>query len=331
MIREVSLWLFSIVVFPGLLFTIALALFTQYLVRKWSGRLQKRMGPTYVGPWGILQPLYDLIKLVHVKEEVFHKYCMPALAKFFGLLGIAAIVSVVVLFPLSPFRVAASYDYLIYVYMVSVWAPIAYILMSLSMPGPYTSVGVSRLLTFITIMEPAYFMALLTPMIIVSELERPVYSVLTTSQSAWKLWTSPLTAAPLALALVASIVVLQAKGMFNPFNIPEAEQEILAGHETEFSGPVLGIARLFHDVDVSITALSIVYLLLGGPYPFSHLSAPGIAVLVAKYLAVVYVSTLIKNAFGRYRLEQALYAMFKYSLVPSIAAVVLASLYTALQ
>ncbi len=327
MIEEIPLWLFSIIVFPGVLFTIALALFTQYLVRKWSGRLQKRMGPTYVGPLGMLQPLADLIKLVHVKEEVIHRYSMPGLAKFFGLLGIAAAISVLLFFPLSPLRIAGPYDFLVYIYMISIWVPVSLVLMSLAMPGPYTSIGVSRLLVFITIMEPAYFAALLVPVMLVSSNYTPVYSIYVTSTNIWRYWVNPLTVIPLILAFIASIVTLQAKAMFNPFNIPEAEQEIIAGFETEFSGPVLGIASLLHDVDVAVTALTIVYLILGGPYPFPHLSIPGIIVLIIKYLAVVFIATVIRNAFGRYRLEQALYVLFKYALIPAIIAVILAIIY----
>jgi len=327
LIQLILTWLFSIIVFPGFFFTIALALFTQYLIRKWSGRFQKRMGPTYVGPFGVLQPLYDLIKLVHVKEEVIHKYCMPGLAKLFGLIGIAAAISVIVFYPLSPFRVICDFDYFIFIYMVSIWIPLATILMSLSMPGPYTSIGVSRFLTLITLVEPAYFASLIVPMIIISENNKPVYSIYTTSINVINLWINPMTIIPMVLALISSIVVLQAKSLYNPFNIPEAEQEVIAGYETEFSGPVLGIARLLHDIDVTITALSIVYILLGGPYPFSHLSIPGLVILVLKYLAVIYVSTLIKNLFGRYRLEQALYTIFKYALIPSILAAVFSTIY----
>lgn len=327
MFENILLWLFALIVFPGLVFTLALALFTQYLVRKWSGRLQKRMGPTYVGPLGMLQPLADLIKLVHVKEEVIHRYSMPGLAKFFGILGIAAAISVLLLFPLSPLRIVGPYDFLVYIYMISIWVPVSLVLMSLAMPGPYTSIGVSRLLVFITIMEPAYFAALLVPVMLASDSSTPVYSIYTTAVNAWKFWINPYTVVPMILAFIASIVTLQAKGMFNPFNIPEAEQEIIAGFETEFSGPVLGIAKLLHDVDVTVTALTIVYLILGGPYPFPHLSIPGIIVLIVKYLFVVFIATVIKNAFGRYRLEQALYILFKYALIPSIIAVILALIY----
>lgn len=320
-------YLFALIVFPGLLFTIGLALFTQYLVRKISGRLQKRMGPSYVGPLGVLQPFYDVLKLLRAKEEVYHKFSSPTLAKFFGLVGLASGIVVLLMFPLSPFVVFGEFDFLVFVYFVSVWIPLSLVLMSLSMPGPYTSVGVSRYLSFVTIMEPSFFAAIFTPMVLTAKVGGR-FSIYATSVNIHKLWLNPYTVVPLVLSLISLIVILQARSMFNPFNIPEAEQEIIAGYETEFSGPTLALAILIHDVEVALTALTIVYLVLGGPYPFRHLSIPGVATLIAKYVAVVLVSTIIRNTYGRFRLEQALKVLFKYAFIPSLISVILAVIVT---
>lgn len=326
MVAEIIYWMFTALVFPGLLFIVALGLFTQYWMRKLSARMQNRMGPAYVGPVGLLQPLMDLWKLVRVKEEVVTRYSMPRLAKAAGLIALASAVSVLALFPLSPLRITGPYDYLVYAYMFSLMLPFMLIVMSLSMPGPYTSVGVSRLLTFITVVEPAYFAALLVPVALASSYGDP-YSVYTAATNSWRLWLNPYTAPLMILALIASITVLQAKAMYPPFNIPEAEQEIIAGFETEFSGPILGLASLVHDVEIAVTALSITYLLLGGPYPYGHLSVPGIILLIAKFLAVITVVAVIKNTYGRYRIEQALATITKYGLLPGITAVILTCIY----
>ncbi len=327
MITDILTLLFSILVYPGLLFLFSLALFTQYLYRKLSAHMQKRMGPTYVGPKGVLQPLFDVWKLIHVKEEVVTKYSLPLIAKFFALTGLAAAITVTALLPLSIYRIIGDYDFLVYIYLCCLWIPFSIIMMSLSMPGPYTSVGVSRILSFITVCEPAYFASLLVPVTLVSKDYSPVYSVYTASVNIWKYWLNPYTIPLLILSLIAALVILQAKAMMPPFNIPEAEQEIIAGFETEFSGPILGLGILLHDVDVTITILSIAYILLGGPYPFPHLSIPGIIVVIVKYLAIVLVSAIIENIFGRYRIEQALYVMLKYALIPALIALVLAMIY----
>jgi len=114
--------------------------------------------------------------------------------------------------------------------------------------------------------------------------------------------------------------------MYQPFNIPEAEQEIIAGFETEFSGPLLALFRLLHDVELAISLLLGVYIFLGGPLPFRHFSIGGVLLLIVKYVVLVIVITLVKNVMGRYRIDQALIQLFKYSLIPAIISSILVSI-----
>ncbi len=325
---EFLLAIFSLLVFPGLVFISALAMFNEWFIRKFVAKAQSRMGPTYVGPQGILQPFVDLVKLVAVKEEIKQKYSFVSVGKVFAFLGIGALIASLLLLPLSPFRLVAPYDFLIYVYLCGVWAPIALVILGISIPNPFTSVGVSRLLSILLLCEPTYFAAVLTPIILVTHLLHTEclvpYSILWTSKLVHKLWLGP-TAVPLALALVASIVTLQAKAMYQPFNIPEAEQELIAGFETEFSGPLLGLNNLLHEVDIAVTLLFITYLFLGGPYPYPHLSPQGIVVLIAKYLGLLLVVTVLKASFGRFRIEQGMWYIIKYGLIPAVIAIVIAN------
>uniref|UniRef100_A0A7C2ZNK8 NADH-quinone oxidoreductase subunit H n=1 Tax=Ignisphaera aggregans TaxID=334771 RepID=A0A7C2ZNK8_9CREN len=316
--------LVSIVVFPGVLFLVALSLFTEYMVRKISARYQRRMGPSYVGPFGILQPFFDLLKLVRVKEIVVSRYGMYRAAEVMLLIGIAFIAGSVVLLPLSLYNVIGEFDLLVFFYMSSVMPLFMLILASLSMPSPYTVIGVSRLLSIITIAEPAYFASLVIPAYLATRNAHPFMSIAVAYANVPALWLNPLTALIMLLSVIAFVVSVQAKSMLQPFNIPEAEQEIIAGFETEFSGPVLGLARLLHDLDIAVTLIVGAYLLLGGPAPFRHLSIEGVLLLVIKYLALLLVIVTIRNIMGRYRIEQALVQLFKYGLVPSLVATGLA-------
>lgn len=320
---------FSLLVFPGLLFLTALAFFTSYLVRKLSARMQRRMGPSYVGPAGLLQPVYDFFKLLRYKEIVKTRYSMVLAAEVSLLIGMAFLVSSVILLPLSPYNARGIYDFLVFFYMVSVMPVFMLIIASLSMPGPYTSTGVSRMLTILTISEPAFFASLLTPLYLATSNSTVFMSIGEASSRVATLWTNPLTAFIIALDLIASIVSVQAKAMLAPFNIPEAEQELIAGFETEFSGPLLALASLLHEVELAVSGLAIVYIFLGGPAPFPHLSIQGILVLILKYVAVVLIATFIRNIFGRFRIEQALISLLKYGLAPALISVILASIYLA--
>lgn len=318
------IFVFSVLVFPGLLFTVILSLFTQYLVRKISARFQRRMGPSYVGPYGVLQPFMDFWKLLRVKELVKSKYSMQRVAEISLLIGIACITGAIILLPIGLFNVRSPLDYLVFFYMASVMPVLALVLASLSTPGPYTSLGVSRLLSILTISEPVYFTGLFVPCFIATAGSPMLLSIGSASTRVMELWSHPVTAVILLLSLLALIVALQSKAMYPPFNIPEAEQELIAGFETEFSGPLLALVSLLHDMDLTVSLLAVVYIVLGGPAPFPHLSLGGVVMVAFKYVALLIVSVAIKNIFGRYRLEQALIQLLKYGAAPALAATLLA-------
>jgi len=324
MMSDQILLLISALVFPGLLFLTALALFTQYLVRKLSARFQGRMGPSYVGPLGSLQPFFDLLKLLRAKEVVKSRYGMVVAAELSLLTGIAFLSASTLTLPLSPYNVRSSFDLFVFFYAASVVPALALSLASLSMPGPYTSVGVSRLLSLLTISEPTYFISLLVPAYLATQSGGLLASIGEAAANSHALWRNPATAAASALCLVASLVSIQARAMMQPFNIPDAEQEVIAGYKTELSGPLLALATLIHDMEYAVSFLAVVYVILGGPAPFSSRTLEGAAAVAVKYLALVFAATLVKNSMGRYRIEQGLVQLFKYGLAPAVIAAALA-------
>ena len=195
------------------------------------------------------------------------------------------------------------------------------------MPNPFTGVGISRLLTMIIVYEPAYFISIFIPVVLVSHFYGgdAFYSILFTSMNSGRLWLNPLAAIAMVFGLVAILVSTQTKTMLQPFNIPEAEQEIIAGFATEFSGPILALYNFLHDVEITVTILAITYLYLGGPYPYPHLSIPGILLLIVKFLAILFIVCLVKAVFGRLRIDQAVKTMFKYSFIPAFIGIVITS------
>ena len=319
--------LFATLIFPGFVFLVVLSFLTQYLIRKLSARMQRRMGPKYAGPIGILQPVYDFLKLLRAKELLKTRYSMVRAAEISLLLGSSSLIASTLLLPLNIYSIGSPYDFLIFFYMASIWPILMIIFASLSMPGPYTSVGVSRLLSILTVSEPAFFTGLLVPVALASSNTKAPLMISIASARVYELWVNPLTLPIMILVTISLIVAFQSKLMLPPFNVPEAEQEIIAGHETEFSGPLLALAILLHDMDTVVSALAIVYLVLGGPAPFSHSSIEGVLLLTLKYLLVIAVATYVKNVFGRYRIDQALVALLKYGLTPAILAGILGTIY----
>ncbi|MEM1916985.1 MAG: complex I subunit 1 family protein, partial [Ignisphaera sp.] len=287
-------------------------------------RMQNRMGPAYTGPMGILQPLADILKLLLVKEVKKQRYSSLILAEVGMAIAIASIIVSVFMLPISPLRFSAPYDIVVLLYLYAVWHFIGLAIAVLAYPNPFVIAGLSRLIALTVVIEPAIFSSILVPAILTSTNCLPIYSILCISTNSWRLWfNSPLTFISMFLALLSIIVATQAKLGLKPFDIPEAEQELIAGHITEYSGSILALYNLLHDIKLAFSALLITYLFLGGPYPYRHLSITGITLLVIKYIAVLYILSLLRASFGRRRIDQGIVMIMKYSLIPSIAALLI--------
>ncbi|MEM1644446.1 MAG: complex I subunit 1 family protein [Ignisphaera sp.] len=329
MINEVLHILFALIVFPGLIFSTALALFSEWFYRKTVARMQNRMGPSYTGPIGLLQPLADILKLFLIKEVKKQRYSSINLAEIGLGISIASTIAPLLLLPLSPIRFSAPYDVLVLVYLYAVWHFIGLVIATLAYPNPFVIAGLSRLIALTCVIEPTIFASILVPIILTSTSCTPKYSIMCAAINSWKIWlSSPLALISMLLALVAIIIATQAKLGLKPFDIPEAEQELIAGHITEFSGSLLALYNLSHNIKLAFSAILITYLFLGGPYPYRHLSLEGMLLIAVKFVTILFVLTLIRASYGRRRIDQGISLVMKYGLIPSIIALLLAYLST---
>jgi len=324
--------LFSLLIFPGFITISAISLLVEWFVRKTVARMQNRMGPAYVGPIGILQPFADFFKLLLVKRYIDQRYSNPLLAVVGVGVGIGALTAGLLLFPLSPIRFSSPYDVIVFIYLMILWPFISLIIISLAWPNPFVVAGVSRAIALAIVTEPTLVASILIPMTIIRRYpDITPYSVYYTSTNVWRLWIDTGFGIPqyiatlilLIVSLITSIIAIQSKILLKPFDIPEAEQELIAGYATEFSGPIYAFYRLFHDMKIAILILAITYILLGGPAPFKHLSIEGFLTLLAKYITLAFVVSLVRGAFGRFRIDQAITKIIKYALTPSIIALII--------
>lgn len=329
---DIALLLFEALVYPGLLFVLAAALATQWYVRKLYARMQNRLGPLHTGPSGLLQPLADFIKLMS-KEDVAVRGSSDRLVA--GLLAIAvgSLASLLLMTPLThPVRalfgsfavISADFDVLLALYLI-VWPTVSLALIGFMSPSPFSILGGSRLFSLAVAYEVAFALSLLTPVLMASSLRPPQFSIYATSLVSWRLWTSPLTAAPMAVSLLTALLALQCKLMEKPFDIPEAETEVVAGPFTEYSGPKLALAILVHDAELLAGSALIAFVFLGGPHPLTQHWWSGPLTFLLKYLAVVSALTAIKAAVARFRVDQALLFFWRYVLPLSLASLVAAT------
>ena len=170
--------LFAAIVYPGLIFITALALFSEWFYRKATARMQNRMGPSYTGPFGILQPLADILKLLLAKEVKRQRYSSILLAEIGLSITIASVITCLLMLPISPVRFSGPYDIIILVYLYGVWHFVGLVIAALAYPNPFVVAGLSRLIALTVVIEPALFSSLLVPTLLSSTYCQPQYSVI---------------------------------------------------------------------------------------------------------------------------------------------------------
>ncbi|MCS7116365.1 MAG: NADH-quinone oxidoreductase subunit H [Nitrososphaerales archaeon] len=314
MFEEALMFTFQCVIFPGLLFTFIASFSTEWYARKLYARIQNRVGPKYTGPFGLLQPFADFIKLFVVKEDIRAKGSIGLLPPIALTLGIGSLIALLLMTPVAPFlQIMAEGDIILAVYLL-LWVTLSVVLTGMATPNPFNIIGTSRFLSLVVAYEPTFLLSILTPIILASRLFNTDFSLFKSIMVSPNVWShSPTAFILMSVALGLSIFSLQCKLMFKPFDIPDAETEIIVGPFTDYTGPTLALIIFLHNAELFVLSTLIVYLFLGGGYPFTGLSA--LLLIVIKYLLVVFLMVVIKSVVARLKIDQAIGLFWKY-LIP---------------
>ncbi|MEK6988181.1 MAG: complex I subunit 1 family protein [Candidatus Thermoplasmatota archaeon] len=292
-----------ILLFPGFLFLLAYAFFFQFLDRKIAARMQARVGPP------LLQPFADFVKMLG-KEVIDVKGMDRKAFDAAPLLALAAVMTAFLYVPIvgnSP--LAFQGDLILVLYLLTLPTIVLFLLGWLSR-NVFATIGGVRAVTQMFIYEVPFFLALLTPALMAGS-----WSI--TDIVAWQqshLWFAVLQ----PIGFVVALIGLQAKLERTPFDIPEAETEIVAGPWTELTGRRLAMMRLTMDVSMVVGSALVAALFLGGPrIPWTitpdWLSwIVGFGLFFVKTLGVLLVLASIKVATGRLRIDQLNDVGWKY-------------------
>ena len=298
---------FAIIVFPGLLFLGTLGLAGEWVDRKLYARLQNRMGP----PW--FQPFADLVKLFS-KESVIPEAADRPLFTLAPLFALTSAVTAFLSIPLFGLRgvYVLRGDLIVVLYLLMIPT------LTLFLGGWYSrslfsTLGAMRALTQLFAYEIPLFASVLAPALLAGSWTLSDIASFYASHRFW--WAVNLPG--FAVALVALLGKLER----TPFDIPEAETEIVAGCLTEYSGRFLGFYRLAIDVEMVAGAslLAAVFLPFGLALP----PAASFALYLAKLLLVVALLTLLRTLFARLRIDQMVSFCFRYLAPAAFLQVVL--------
>lgn len=312
-------------VYPGLTFTIILIIVTQWLARKIVGRVQFRRGPVYAGTVGVLQPLADLLKLL-MKKDMVSKYSLKTSPVIVISLVIGALIAIFTATPIALKPYYAEYDIVVILYLLLL-IPFGLVYLAVAHPNPYTMLGAARYIALLFSSEPAYAIAIITPVILASKYFNAEYSLYLTSLASPMLWgLSATSLTAMLLAAIAGFLGMMSILMVKPFDAPEAEAEIYWGIFTELGGPRLALGFFAKFAERLVYPLVYTLLFLGGSWPFTVEEnwLASTAIILVKTIVVFVVLTIIDASLPRYKPEQAVRFLWKYLYPLSTLSLILA-------
>ena len=248
--------IFRVMAFPGFGFAALIAAGTIFVERKMLAKLQLRVGPFYCGKVeGILQLMGDGLKLIS-KEIIIPAKADKPLFWAAPVLFVATAAAFVALIPVAPGWVVADVDLgLLAVFAVIGFFPIITILSAWSANSKYPFIGGIRALFQMVSFEIPLILSLLGVVILTGTLN---LSEIAASQTnfPWIIF--------LPVGAIVFFITMLAELERIPFDLPEAESEIVAGWLTEFSGMMYGLVQLGTYLKLYAFAGLFVVLFLGG-------------------------------------------------------------------
>ncbi len=299
--------LIYIFIFPGFIFLGAYGLFIEYIDRKLYARFQNRVGP----PW--FQPLADFIKLIG-KEGIIPAKADKGVFKILPAFAVASVSCVILYLPVWNITALFSFksDLIVVLYLLTI-PTLTFFMAGWSSVSLYATLGAVRTITQLFAYEVPLFMALLGPALLADS-----WSV---SEIAAFYYKNPLLSLVNIPGFIVAVIAMQGKLERVPFDIPDAETEIVAGFFTEYSGRFLAMFRLGIDIElvVLVSLVSAVFI----PFFVTSDFFLGILVYLIKTLFLVFILSLIRSLMARIRIEQMINFCWKFLAPVAIAQILI--------
>jgi NADH-quinone oxidoreductase subunit H len=310
---------FAIVGFTVLNAVIGMVTYVTLLERKFAARMQSRIGPYRVGPHGLLQPIADALKLM-MKEDVVPR---AADRPVYNLAPIVFLVPCMLIFATIPFApglgVADLNIGILFFLAVSAMEIVGLFMGGWGSNNKYALLSAMRAVNQIISYDLPFIFAALVPVVLAGSLR---LSDIAVAQAGWFGWfvLYPVIG---QLAFIAYIVATLAAENRVPFDILEAESELVAGFRVEYSGMKFALIQLGEYAHMIGTSFLGALLFLGawsGPGP----DWLGPVWFLLKAMFVFLLVTWIRWSFVRIRVDQILAISWKL-LLPATLLLLMAT------
>src|SRR6266487_1881188 len=264
---------FKVIVFPGFVFAAIIAAATIFVERKFLAKMQLRVGPLYAGVWGlsegILQLAADGLKVIS-KEILIPSGADKPIFWAAPIAFVATAAAVIALIPVAPGWVVSNTNVgLIAVFAILGFFPLIALLFSWASNSKYPFIGGLRALHQMIAFEIPFILSALSVVLLAGSLN--LTDIANAQHPFWFIFFLPISAFVFYISSLAELERI-------PFDLPEAESEIVAGWLTETSGMIYGLIQLGTYVKLYALAALFVILFLGGwsgPQIFPQEILPG--------------------------------------------------------
>ena len=287
--------------------------------RKLAARLQDRIGPNRAGPFGLFQPVADVIKLF--TKETITPDGVDKIA--FNIAPIISVASVLLIWAVIPFAATVVGTDInvgvLYIAAMGSFGILAILMAGWSSNNKFALLGAFRAVAQLISYEVPMFMALLIPVLLARTMG---INGIVEAQSTWFIFVAPVAAFIFFISSMAEVGRA-------PFDLLEAESEIVAGYNIEYSGMKFGmfyVSEFLHQFTVGALMTT---LFLGGWRGPGAEQWPilGMTYAIAKIMVVYTVITWVRLTVPRIRIDQMLSFNWKFltplSLVTLIVTAVL--------
>ncbi len=281
-----------------------LVIFLIWLERKLAARFQQRLGPNRVGPYGLIQPIADVIK-IFTKEHITPFGVEGFLYNLAPILSVAAVLMLWAVIPLYKGVVGADLNVgVLYLVAAGALGTLAILLAGWSSNNKYALVGAFRTVAQMVSYEVPTVISLLVPVLLAGTMS---VSGIVEQQKVIYLLVSPVAALLFFLSSLAEI------GR-TPFDLMEAESEIVAGFHIEYSGLKFGMFYVGEFLHAFTVSALFAVLFLGGWRGWGAEAFPllGLVYFMLKAFLVYFLVVWVRSTLPRVRIDQMLNFNWKF-------------------